>query len=56
VRHDVRIFRSGINIWLRFLIWLVMRTGKPSGKTHMERFRELVESEEAPAAAVQGLR
>jgi len=44
VRHQVRIHASGVNILLRLLIWLVLRTGRPQGQPFMERFRELAES------------
>ena len=54
VRHQVRIHHSGINVFLRILIWLILRTGKPQGQTIMERFRLLAEGEASPAALMAG--
>jgi uncharacterized protein YndB with AHSA1/START domain len=52
VRHEVRIHRSGVNLFLRILIRLLMRTGRPTGQPFMERFCELAE-ERAPGTAAR---
>lgn len=44
VRHDVLIQQSGVHPLLRFLVWFIMKTGKPVGRPFMDRFRELAES------------
>ena len=44
VGHDVRIDHSGVNIFLRALIWLIQHTGRPVGMTLMQRFGEIAES------------
>ena len=46
VLHEVRIHHSGVNPLLRFVMWLVMKTGKPTGQPFLERFRELAEDPE----------
>jgi hypothetical protein len=43
VVHEVHIHNSGVHPALRFMAWLVMKTGRPVGKPFMERFRELAE-------------
>ena len=50
VVHDVRIHHDGLPWYLRALIALVMATGHPVGKTVMQQFAELAESEGSPAA------
>jgi uncharacterized protein YndB with AHSA1/START domain len=43
IRHDANIQHSGINTFLRILIWLIMHMGKPQHPTVLERFRDLAE-------------
>ena len=50
VRHEVVIHHSGVNVFLRALIWFVMKTGKPQGQPFLDRFRELAE-DEGPAGS-----
>jgi hypothetical protein len=51
VRHDVRVRHSGVNLFWRFVIWLISRTGRPTGQPFMDRFRELAESDATLPAA-----
>ena len=44
VVHDVRVNEPGVNVLLRILVWLIMHTGRPAGKTVMQRFAEIAES------------
>jgi hypothetical protein len=34
---------SGINVFLRLLIWLIQRWGKPTGKPYLETLRDIIE-------------
>jgi uncharacterized protein YndB with AHSA1/START domain len=49
--HDVRIHNPGINIFLRALIWVIQRIGKPTGPTIMQRFAQIAEGDTTPMAA-----
>lgn len=41
--QTIRINNSGINIFFRFLIWLIQRWGKPVGKRYLETLRDIIE-------------
>ena len=41
--QTIHIENSGINIFLRFLVWMVQRWGKPVGKRYLETLRDIVE-------------
>ncbi len=47
VRHEVRVFQSGVPLWARVAVWLILQFGKPTGPTFMEHFAELAEEEPA---------
>lgn len=51
VSHEVRIHHSGMNVFVRMLIWLIMRIGQPTGPTYMQRFAELAEEKTVPRTA-----
>lgn len=53
VNHEVRIHHSGVNIFLRMLVWLIMKVGRPTEKTIMRRFAEIAEDDglSAPSAS-----
>lgn len=36
---------SGINIFFRFVIWLIQRWGKPTGKRYLETLRDILEGD-----------
>lgn len=48
VRQTISIEQTGINILWRILIWIVSRTGKPTGSTYMQNLRDLVETGKIP--------
>jgi hypothetical protein len=50
VRHRIVIHHSGVNVFVRALVWLIMKTGKPQGEPFLERFRRIVEDESLVAA------
>jgi len=41
--QSIHIENSGINIFLRFLIWIIQRWGKPTGKPYLETLRDIIE-------------
>lgn len=41
--QTIHIENSGINIFFRFLIWLIQRWGKPTGKRYLETLRDIIE-------------
>lgn len=41
--QTIHIDNSGINIFFRFLIWLIQRWGKPIGKRYLETLRDIIE-------------
>lgn len=41
--QTINIDNSGINIFIRFLVWLIRRWGKPTGKRYLEALREIIE-------------
>jgi uncharacterized protein YndB with AHSA1/START domain len=43
--QSIHIENSGINIFLRILIWIVQRWGEPTGRPHLETLREIIERE-----------
>lgn len=51
VVHDVRVFNDGVPWYLRALVWLVMTTGRPVGRTIMQEFAALAEGAAAGAPA-----
>jgi uncharacterized protein YndB with AHSA1/START domain len=51
VRHDVRVHHSGVNLFWRFVIWLISRTGRPQEQPFMERFGELAAGDAPRPAA-----
>ncbi|MBA4373745.1 MAG: hypothetical protein C0402_12910 [Thermodesulfovibrio sp.] len=42
--QTIRIENSGINIFFRFVIWIIQRWGKPVGKPYFETLRDLIET------------
>lgn len=42
LQQTIHIEDPGINLFLRFLIWLLRRVGKPTGTRYLETFRDLV--------------
>ena len=44
LEQRVEIHNSGINIFLRLLIALISRFGKPTGEKYLEKLKELVEA------------
>jgi len=47
--QSIIIVNSGINIFFRFLIRLVQRWGKPTGKRYLETLRDIIEEDGVPA-------
>ena len=45
LRQTILVKNSGINIFIRLLVWLIQTFGKPSGKTYLEDLRDIVEGE-----------
>jgi len=45
--QTIRVENSGINIFWRLLIRIIQKWGKPTGKTYLETFREIVEKDMA---------
>ena len=43
--QTIGIDNSGINIFCRFLIWLIQRWGKPTGTRYLETLRDCITSE-----------
>lgn len=41
--QTIRIENSGINIFLRLLIWIIQKTGKPTGKPYLDTLRDIIE-------------
>ncbi|MDP2158623.1 MAG: hypothetical protein Q8K68_13055 [Nitrospirota bacterium] len=39
----MNIENSGINIFFKFLIWMIQRWGKPTGKRYLETLRDIIE-------------
>jgi uncharacterized protein YndB with AHSA1/START domain len=42
--QSIHIANSGINIFLRLLIWIIQRWGKPTGKPYLETLRDIIEN------------
>ena len=40
--QTINIENSGINIWVRFLIWIIQRWGKPTGKPYLGTLRDII--------------
>jgi len=47
VRERVEVYDHGINLFLRGLIWLISRLGKPSGETTLMKLKRAIEPPEA---------
>lgn len=43
--QSINIENSGINIFFRFLIWVIQRWGKPTGKPYLATLRDIIETE-----------
>jgi hypothetical protein len=43
LKQTIHLDNSGINIFFRFLIWFIQRTGKPTGKRYLETLRDIIE-------------
>jgi hypothetical protein len=41
--QTIHIENSGINIFFRFLIWVIQRWGKPTGKPYLGTLRDIIE-------------
>ena len=41
--QTIHIDNAGINIFLRFLVWLIQRWGRPTGKRYLETLRDIIE-------------
>jgi uncharacterized protein YndB with AHSA1/START domain len=50
VAHDVHVHDPGMPFLVRALVWLIMRVGRPTGQTYMQRFAELAEADAERAA------
>ncbi|MDE3120022.1 MAG: SRPBCC family protein [Nitrospirota bacterium] len=50
--QTIELDRSGIPLVFRALMWFIQRFGKPTGKTFLATFKELVEAAEAPGRQV----
>ncbi|MDD2916090.1 MAG: SRPBCC family protein [Gallionella sp.] len=48
--QTIRVENSGINIFLRLLIWFIRKFGKPAGKPYLETFRDILEKGVAKGA------
>jgi uncharacterized protein YndB with AHSA1/START domain len=53
--QTIHITNSGINIFLRILIWVIQRWGKPTGKPCLETLRDIIESDNAQQQDHAGL-
>ena len=42
--QTIHIDNAGINIFLRFLVWLIQRWGRPTGKRYLETLRDIIET------------
>jgi uncharacterized protein YndB with AHSA1/START domain len=45
LEQRIEINNSGMNIFLRLLVFFIMRFGKPTGKKYLETLKELVEGQ-----------
>jgi len=43
LKQTILIQNSGINIFLQFLIWIIQKWGKPTGKPYLGIFRDIIE-------------
>lgn len=43
--QTIHIEKSGINIFFRFLIWIIQRYGKPVGKPYLATLKEIIEKD-----------
>jgi hypothetical protein len=43
--QTIHIENSGINIFLRLLIWIIQRWGKPTGKPYLATLRDIIEKD-----------
>lgn len=41
--QTIHIENSGINVFLRLLIWIIQRWGKPTGKPYLATLRDIIE-------------
>ena len=48
VAHDVEIALAGVPLWLRALVWMIQKLGRPTTPTIMQRFGELAEGASPP--------
>jgi hypothetical protein len=44
--QTIHVDNTGINIFFRFLIWVIRRWGKPVGPRHLEGLRDIVEKKQ----------
>lgn len=42
--QTIHVENSGINIFLRFLVWAIQKWGKPTGKPYLGTLRDVIES------------
>jgi hypothetical protein len=42
--QTIHIENSGINVFLRFLIWIIQRWGKTTGKPYLGTLRDIIEA------------
>ncbi|MBI5076174.1 MAG: SRPBCC family protein [Nitrospirae bacterium] len=42
--QTIHIGNAGIHIFIRFLVWMVQRWGKPTGKRYLETLRDIIEA------------
>jgi len=43
--QTINVENSGVNIFLRFLVWAIQRWGKPVGKPYLATFRDIIEGD-----------
>ena len=45
LKQTIQIENSGINVFLRLLIWIIQRWGKPTGKPYLGTLRDIIEAD-----------
>ena len=43
LNQEIVVFNSAVNMFWRFLMWLIKRFGKPTGQKYLEKLKELIE-------------
>ena len=50
ILHDVHVHDPGMPWFVRVLVWLIMRVGRPTGTTYLQRLADRAESSDVRAA------